>query len=106
MKKQLNGKTQLTGEKYLYALMAITLIKKQREADDMAPPYIFIGTDTGMKGQQKTSRRFQLIENSSIRNPILVETKSSNNLADYSRAYEYVEYAKNTVIYEPTKWEH
>ena len=66
--------------------------------------YLKIGHDVGMKGQQNFARELFLITHDG--KTMLIERKSSANMTDFSRAYEYREYGNNIVIDAPTAWTH
>lgn len=95
-------KTKLSGEKYIYALMAIMLCKARKEKEKSS--YMSVGRDIGMKGQQHFARGFCLLNHDG--KTMLIERKSSANMADFSRSYEYREYENNIVIDAPSAWVH
>jgi len=84
--------------------MAIELLKAKGMEQGGLKNFLRVGTDNGMKGQQHKSRIFRLAESEGKK--FLVEIKSSANMADYSRAFEYRVYSTNIVIDKPSQWIH
>lgn len=94
-------KKTLKGEKYIYALMALTLCKKAKQA---GKDVVIVGSDNRMRGGFNYERRFRIGEHDG--RTYLSETKSNAHFADFSRAFYYIDGTSKPTIYEPTGWEH
>lgn len=76
------------GEKYIYLLMALEIIKKNYDInkEKFTAGHIKIGDDNGMVGGQNFERRFILHKYND--KWLLQEAKSSKAFASYSKYYE------------------